>query len=161
MSHSTSCSTTKPAAPACPTSKPVAPTCPTSAPVPTPSKPTPKLPTLIKETSPPPPTYEQAQAQLKAFTDAGVPDSVKATAHAAIAAELAKPETAQKLLEEVQALGDSAIKIDQAFERVKIDLGTVDNNNYKDKDGKPLAKLQPTWIGFQQVCSPFTFEDTV
>jgi hypothetical protein len=98
-----------------------------------------------------PPTYEQAMAQLKEYTDKGVTQVVKDKAQAAIAEELAKPETAKTLLDEVRKLADSAIKIDQAFNRVKNDLGTVDQNNYKDKDGNPIAKLQPTWIGFQLV----------
>ena len=94
-----------------------------------------------------PPSYDAAMAQLKQLQDKGVSDAVKEKAQAAIADELAKPETAKNLLEEVKKLGDSAIKIDQAFERVKNDLGKVDQNNYKDKNGKPIAKLQPTWIG--------------
>ena len=98
-----------------------------------------------------PPTYKQAQAQLNQFLANGVPDTVKEKAQAAMADELSKLETAQSLLDEVRALGDSAIKIDQAFERVKIDLGAVDQNNYKDKSGNPIPKLQPTWIGYQQV----------
>ena len=102
-----------------------------------------------------PPTYEQAQAQLNELLDKGVSDAIKEKAQAAIAEELAKPEMAENLLDEVKKLADSAIKIDQAFSRVKVDLGTVDQNNFKDKDGKPLPKLQPTWIGFQQVGSSY------
>lgn len=101
--------------------------------------------------STPAPTYEQAQAELNAFLAKGVPPSVVEKAQTAMADEVAKPETAKALIDEVKALGDSAIKIDQAFERVRIDLGKVDNNNYKDKDGKPIPKMQPTWVGFQKV----------
>lgn len=99
-----------------------------------------------------PPTYEEAQAQLNAFLAKGVQPSVAEKARIAMANELSKPETTQSLIDEVKALGNSAIEIDQAFERVRVDLGKVDQNNYKDKNGNPVPKMQPKWVRFQQVC---------
>ncbi|KAF8069982.1 hypothetical protein FPV67DRAFT_995495 [Lyophyllum atratum] len=98
-----------------------------------------------------PPTYEAALVELKKLQATPLPASVINTAQAAMAAEAEKPETAANLLDEVRALADSAVKVDQAFERVKIDLGKVDQNNYKDKDGKPVEKFQPKWIAYQKI----------
>lgn len=89
-------------------------------------------------------------SQLKELQDNPLPDSVKNAAQAAMADEASKPETTDKLLEEVRGLSDSLIKIDQAFQRVKIDLGKVDANDYKDENGNPVPRFQPTWIGYQQ-----------
>lgn len=97
-----------------------------------------------------PPTYEEALAQLTQLQSKPLPPSVQAVAQQAMAEKMADPQTATDLLTEVQGLSDSVIKIDAAFERVKQDLGKVDDNNYLDKNGQPIPKLQPTWIGYQQ-----------
>lgn len=68
----------------------------------------------------------------------------------AMAAEFAKPETNKKLLEEVKALGDAALKVDQTFVKVSGQLADVDNNSYNDKNGKPIPKLQPQWDAFHR-----------
>jgi hypothetical protein len=89
------------------------------------------------------------KAQLLNLPD--LPPSAKAKAEAAMAEKVADPETGKNLLDEVKALGDSAVKVDNAFERVRLGLGQVDANNYKDKDGRPIPKLQPTWADYQKV----------
>jgi hypothetical protein len=53
-------------------------------------------------------------------------------------------------IEEIQLLAAHAINMDQAFERIKHDLEFVDKNDYKDKFGNPIAKLAPTWAGYQK-----------
>ena len=81
-----------------------------------------------------------------------LPPSVQEKGLAAMANEAAKPETKVNLMEEVQALADGAVKVDEAFERVRVGLGQVDSNNYKDKQGNPVPKFQPTWVGYQKAC---------
>ena len=58
---------------------------------------------------------------------------------------------AVRVMDEVKALGDNAVKVDEAFERVRVGLGKVDQNDYKDKNGNPVPKFQPTWVGYQKV----------
>ncbi|KAJ3552646.1 hypothetical protein NP233_g12832 [Leucocoprinus birnbaumii] len=73
-------------------------------------------------------------------------DKLKTTqekAEEAMAKEATKPKTYQPLMEEVEALGDSVVKVDEAFEQVRVGLGKVDNNNYKDKEGNPIPKTDP------------------
>ncbi|PPQ73411.1 hypothetical protein CVT24_008505 [Panaeolus cyanescens] len=87
-----------------------------------------------------------------------LPKDVQEKAQAAMAQEAAKDSTVKGLMAEVVALGDSALVIDQAFERVRIALGKVDQNNYKDKKGKPIPKLQPTWVGYQKRWTTFLWD---
>jgi len=105
--------------------------------------------------------YDQLPSDVKSqmVSLASLPPSVQKKAQEAMTAEVSKDETTDKLMAEVTALGDSVVKVDEAFERVKIGLGKVDANNYKDKNGKPVAKFQPTWIGFQKVCYGFYNSD--
>jgi len=62
---------------------------------------------------------------------------------------ISDPSTKEKLLAEIQDLFDRATAMTDSFERIKVQLGVVDAQDYKDGNGKPLGKLQPTWIGFQ------------
>jgi predicted nuclease with TOPRIM domain len=71
-------------------------------------------------------------------------------AQEAMEKELAKPETINKLLAEVRALAGGAKKVDDAFERVRVGLAAVDENNYRDRNGE-IRKFQPTWVDFQKV----------
>lgn len=104
-------------------------------------------------TAPPPPTYDEAMAKVRSIAASINPENTetKAKLVAAMAAKLQEPETAGKLLAEVRALGDGARKVNDAFNRVYVDLGTVDNNNYKDKNGAPIPKFQPKWKTYHEV----------
>ncbi|KAG6829486.1 hypothetical protein H0H92_004368 [Tricholoma furcatifolium] len=55
--------------------------------------------------------------------------------------------TPPHILKEAKELVDCVIKIDQAFERVKIELGGLDFCAFH---AKPVEKLQPQWVGFQR-----------
>lgn len=81
----------------------------------------------------------------------GIPLAAQAKAQAAMAAEASKPETVDKLMSEVRLLGDSVARVDDEFERVRVGLGKVDQNSYKDKNGNPIAKFQPSWVEYQKV----------
>lgn len=61
-----------------------------------------------------------------------------------MAAELAKPETTQTLLEEARALSKATKRIDAAFIRVSNGLAEVDRNDFTGDKGEPLGKLNPT-----------------
>jgi hypothetical protein len=67
--------------------------------------------------------------------------------------QLPAAQTKASLMNEVMALRDSAIKIDQAFERVSQGLGQIDAKDYKDKNDKPIQKFQLTWVDYQTVSS--------
>lgn len=73
------------------------------------------------------------------------------TAYAAMTKQATDPATTEKMVQEIQDLFGRTIAMGESFERVKIELGRVDANGYKDQDGKPLERLQSTWIGFQNV----------
>jgi len=96
-----------------------------------------------------PPSYDAAMADIQKLKSKVTADSQK-KAEDAMAAEFAKPETSKKLLEEVKALGDAALKVDQSFVKVSNQLADVDKNEYKDKNGKPIPKLKPQWDGFHK-----------
>ena len=54
-------------------------------------------------------------------------------------------------MQEVEALADRALEVNEDFERIRVALGKVDEKNYKDKGGKQVDKFQPTWIGYKKV----------
>ncbi|KIJ46159.1 hypothetical protein M422DRAFT_250194 [Sphaerobolus stellatus SS14] len=79
----------------------------------------------------------------------GLPESVQLKALEAMQEEAGKDEIKNELLEEIKQLAGAAKNVDEAFERVRVGLGQVDNNNYTDSNGKPIGKFQPTWTGYQ------------
>ena len=101
-----------------------------------------------------PPVYDQL-LPLDIVGDPSPPTHVSALVHStaqeAIVAQLATPETKTKLVQEVEALADSALKVNESFERIKVGLGKIDEKNYEDKDGNLVDKFQPTWMGYQKV----------
>ncbi|KAF8069965.1 hypothetical protein FPV67DRAFT_1667868 [Lyophyllum atratum] len=94
-----------------------------------------------------PPTYQVAMRQLELLKSQPIPLEIRCTAHKAMEKELSKPEITRSCLEEVKQLIDIVIKIDQAFERIKTDLGKIDNSYIICK---PVHKFQPSWIALQQ-----------
>jgi hypothetical protein len=100
-----------------------------------------------------PPGYDLSSSDLIGDPSPPTPVSslVHSTAQDAIVAGLASPETKTKLMQEVGALADSALKVSEAFERIRVGLGRVDEQNYTGKDDKPVDKFQPTWISYQKV----------
>ena len=93
------------------------------------------------------------QAELLDLPTYSLSPSAKARADDAMIKHLEKGDTRKSLMEEVKALRDNAVKVDEAFERVRKGLGEVDANDYKDKDGKLIPKFQSTWEGYQKVGS--------
>ncbi|KAF8601207.1 hypothetical protein BDV93DRAFT_524928 [Ceratobasidium sp. AG-I] len=93
--------------------------------------------------------YSGAQQELQQLKKNGLTASKLNAAYAAMTERATDAATTEKMVKEIQDLFDSAMAMSKSFEHIKIELGNVDANEYKDKDGKPLEKLQPTWVGFQ------------
>ncbi|KIK78496.1 hypothetical protein PAXRUDRAFT_323557 [Paxillus rubicundulus Ve08.2h10] len=96
--------------------------------------------------------YDQLPVDVKNQLNSlpSIHPQAQAKAQEAIADEVSKSETTDKLMDEVKALGNSALKVDEAFERVRVNLGMVDENDYKDSQGNPVPKFQPTWVDYQK-----------
>lgn len=95
--------------------------------------------------------YSGAQQEIQQLKNDGISPSKLNAAYAAMTKQAADPSTSEKIVKEVQDLFDRAMAMNRSFEHIKIELGDVDAKEYKDKDNKPLEKLQPTWAGFQNV----------
>lgn len=93
--------------------------------------------------------YSGAQQEIQQLKKDGISASKLNVAYATMTKQANDPSTSEKIVKEVQDLFDRAMAMSQSFEHIKIELGKVDANEYKDKDDKPLEKLQPTWIGYQ------------
>ncbi|KAG5636155.1 hypothetical protein H0H81_008986 [Sphagnurus paluster] len=93
-----------------------------------------------------PPVYLHALKQLQMFTSTPLPDALQYTAQEYMNKELYQPETLYQFLKEVQVLTDSIIKIDQVFERVKTDLGRIDDCEFI---GKRFEIFRPHWVALQ------------
>ncbi|KAG6861474.1 hypothetical protein C0995_016253 [Termitomyces sp. Mi166 len=91
--------------------------------------------------------YHEVLAQLEALASHDLPLEAKVTGQNAMKEEIEKVLGPEQIAKEAKQLADSVIKIDQGFERVKIELGGVDNGHFR---GKPVEKLQPQWVGHQQ-----------
>lgn len=81
-------------------------------------------------------------------------------AYVAMNNKISDPSTTEALLAEIQDLFDRSLAMADSFERIRVELGVVDAQNYTDGNGKPLGKLQPTWVGFQDVCSRMDIHPT-
>lgn len=91
------------------------------------------------------------QAQLLDFPGYSLQPSAMAEDGMTRIKYLEKADTREGLMEEAKSFRYCAAKVDAAFERVRKGLEKVDASDYKDKDGKPIQKLQPTWVGYQRV----------
>ena len=69
----------------------------------------------------------------------------------AIVEEIAKPETNVQLQSEIKKLAYHATTVDGAFGSVRSGLKMLDNQNVKDKHGRPIPKFHPRWVEFQNV----------
>lgn len=87
-------------------------------------------------------------AQLKSN---GINPSLLKDAYAAMAEKAANPATTAQLLEEIRALSNRTIAINDSFTRIQGLLSQVDTRNHTYKDGRPLEKLEPIWVGFRNV----------
>ena len=93
------------------------------------------------------------RTQLLDLAGYHLPPWAQATAEDAMIEYLDKAETRQSLMDEARALRDRAVKVDEAFERVRKALRQVDAKNYKDKNDKSIPKFQSTWASYQKVSS--------
>ncbi|KAG6918077.1 hypothetical protein DXG01_016736 [Tephrocybe rancida] len=92
--------------------------------------------------------YQEAPlSRREALASLNISLEVKVAALNRMEAEAMKTMGPAQVSREAKQLVDNVIKIDQGFERVKIDLGGVDAGIFR---GKPVEKLQPLWAGYQR-----------
>ncbi|KIJ46143.1 hypothetical protein M422DRAFT_778507 [Sphaerobolus stellatus SS14] len=93
-----------------------------------------------------PPPYDEIMEQLKELQENMTPE-MKDEAYKAMAEKAASSK--DEIIKEVQMLAERAIATDRIFESIRRKLAIVDENNYEDKYGQPIPKLEPTWIKYQ------------
>lgn len=103
-----------------------------------------------------PPTYDEAMKQLQDLQNRGMSAEEQATVYNAMSAKV--QSSSDDVKEGVKKLADQAIKTDRTFESIRTQLALIDQNDYKDKGGQPVAKLQPTWVKYQRVIDTSMFE---
>jgi len=86
--------------------------------------------------------------QLKKLEHDGMTPEVKAKVYTVMANKAVASQ--QDIRAEVKKLADSAVATDKTFENIRRQLALVDQTEYKDKFGQPIAKLQPTWVKYQK-----------
>ncbi|KAG8790966.1 hypothetical protein FRC12_010496 [Ceratobasidium sp. 428] len=87
-----------------------------------------------------PPSYNAAQADLDALTQAGISPEAKAAAQDAVAKAAANPTTVKELMDEIRGLSTSCILMDRDFTSVYNALLQVDNSGFNFRE-----KLAPQW----------------
>ncbi|KIK75991.1 hypothetical protein PAXRUDRAFT_171106 [Paxillus rubicundulus Ve08.2h10] len=91
---------------------------------------------------------EYALAQVEELEKTGLSPEVKVK----VSTAMAQKATASKdeIIEEIKRLALRAISTDKSFENIRMQLAVIDLNDYKDKYGTPIPKLQPTWVKYQK-----------
>ncbi|CAE6468413.1 unnamed protein product [Rhizoctonia solani] len=87
-----------------------------------------------------PPSYDAANAQLTSLEASGLTPQAKAMAQQAAVQALSAPQTTADVLDEIKGLSATAVRIDQDFHKVYIELGKVDNAGFNFP-----RKLAPEW----------------
>ncbi|KAG6885160.1 hypothetical protein C0993_005400 [Termitomyces sp. T159_Od127] len=85
--------------------------------------------------------------QLEALASQDLPLETKLMVQNTMREEIEKKLGSEQIAKETKRLVDSVIKIDQGFERVKIELGGIDSVQFR---GKPVEAFQPQWVEHQQ-----------
>ncbi|KAG6856293.1 hypothetical protein H0H87_005777 [Tephrocybe sp. NHM501043] len=91
------------------------------------------------------PNFHKTLAQLE-LASSDPPIDTRLAALNKMQAETEKALESSQVSKEAKQLIECVIKIDQGFERVKIDLGGVDDGRFRNK---PIEKLQPQWEAYQ------------
>jgi len=92
--------------------------------------------------------YDQAMLKLQDLAASGMSPETQTKVYKAMAAKVSSSQ--DDITGEVKKLADQAVATDRTFENIRRQLTVVDQNNYKDKLGQPIAKLQPTWTKYQR-----------
>jgi hypothetical protein len=95
------------------------------------------------------PNYEEAIKPILKLQKDGLSNETTAKVYTA----MAEKTTGSKddIIAEVKKLAQRAVATDKSFEDIRRQLVKVDQNEYKDKTGQPIAKLAPTWTKYQKV----------
>ncbi|PPQ73413.1 hypothetical protein CVT24_008507 [Panaeolus cyanescens] len=91
--------------------------------------------------------YDLAMQQIKDLQSRSTTAEERANAYDAMTAQV--NSSSSDIMEQVKILADQTIKTDRVFESIRQQLRIVDDNEYKDKNGHPIAKLEPTWKKYQ------------
>ncbi|KAG5634741.1 hypothetical protein H0H81_000945, partial [Sphagnurus paluster] len=102
-----------------------------------------------------PPTYAEAVEKLKTLK---LSPEEQISAQQKISDQAGTSQTNDDLLDAVKSLSVRIVKIDRAFETVRLALGEVDNANFKDANGQLAPKLQPEWTVFQKEFTKLLWE---
>ncbi|KAG8776462.1 hypothetical protein FRC12_000896 [Ceratobasidium sp. 428] len=81
--------------------------------------------------------------------DPSTPSKINA-AYSEMIRRASDPSTSEQLVKGVQDLFDRSMAMSSSFERIKLELGKLDERGIKNSDGTPLEKLKPTWAEFQK-----------
>ncbi|KNZ76658.1 hypothetical protein J132_09191 [Termitomyces sp. J132] len=79
-------------------------------------------------------------AHLEAVASHDLPLETKVVAQISMKQEMENTLGPEQIVREAKQLADSIIKIDQGFERIKIELGRIDSGHFR---GQPIEQLQP------------------
>ncbi|KAH8078427.1 hypothetical protein BXZ70DRAFT_663104 [Cristinia sonorae] len=91
---------------------------------------------------------QEAMAALKQLEQDGMTPEVKADVYSTMAGKI--DSSRADIVTEVEQLAYRAVATDEAFESIRTQLAVVDQNEYKDQFGRPVPRMQPTWIGYQR-----------
>ncbi|KAH0589662.1 hypothetical protein H2248_005389 [Termitomyces sp. 'cryptogamus'] len=91
--------------------------------------------------------YYKMFAHLEAVASHDLPLETKVVAQISMKQEMENTLGPEQIVREAKQLADSIIKIDQGFERIKIELGRIDSGHFR---GQPIEQLQPQWVGYQR-----------
>ncbi|KAF9226017.1 hypothetical protein BS17DRAFT_776475 [Gyrodon lividus] len=91
---------------------------------------------------------EYALKQVEDLQKKGLSPEVKIKVDTAMAERATSSK--DDIIAEIKELVQRAINTDKTFENIRVQLGVVDQNDYKDKYGAAIPKLQPTWVKYQK-----------
>ncbi|PPQ72184.1 hypothetical protein CVT24_002396 [Panaeolus cyanescens] len=91
--------------------------------------------------------YDAAMKQIKDLQARGTTPEERSRAYQAMSAKI--NASSDDIMAQVKKLAEQTITTDKTFQSIRQQLIIVDNNDYKDKNGLPIAKLAPTWKKYQ------------
>ncbi|KAG6836012.1 hypothetical protein H0H93_012287 [Arthromyces matolae] len=91
--------------------------------------------------------YDELISRLETISSGGLTHEAKIAAQNVMQQEVQKTLGPEQVIAEARQLVDNVVKIDQGFERIKIQFATIDAGHFR---GKPVEQLQPQWVKYQR-----------
>ncbi|PPR08019.1 hypothetical protein CVT24_011080 [Panaeolus cyanescens] len=91
--------------------------------------------------------YDAAMKQIKDLRARKMTTDERTKAFHAMSEKI--QASSDDIKEQVKKLAEQTTKTKDAFEFIRRKLHLVDENHYKDKNGRPVAKFEPTWKRYQ------------